>query len=97
MYEWAVRLIKKDLAYICHQTVEQMRGFNPEPSAWRDRPIEESLQLFEVNFKILYVYIIIPSLIQNEYINNCEHQSICYIKLSKKIILRLVPLLLVKR
>lgn len=47
LYEWAVVLIKKDLAYVCHQTADQMKGFNPEPSQWRDRPVEESLQLFE--------------------------------------------------
>jgi glutaminyl-tRNA synthetase len=33
-----------------------MKGFNPVPSPWRERPIEESLQLFEVekiiNFKL---------------------------------------------
>merc|ERR1712142_656445 len=47
LYEWAVSLIKKDLAYVCHQQVEEIRGFNPPPSPWRNRPIEESLQLFE--------------------------------------------------
>uniref|UniRef100_A0A914VYG5 Probable glutamine--tRNA ligase n=1 Tax=Plectus sambesii TaxID=2011161 RepID=A0A914VYG5_9BILA len=47
LYDWAVVLIKKNLAYICHQTVEEMRGFDVKPSPWRERPIEESLQLFE--------------------------------------------------
>lgn len=47
LYEWAVLLIKKGLAYVCHQTAEQMKGFNTEMSPWRDRPIEENLQLFE--------------------------------------------------
>lgn len=47
LYEWAVLLIKKGLAYVCHQTADEMKGFNPEPSQWRDRPIEENLQLFE--------------------------------------------------
>merc|ERR550532_136790 len=47
LYEWAIVLIKKDLAYICHQKVEDMRGFNPPPSPWRNRPMKESLQLFE--------------------------------------------------
>ena len=47
LYEWAVELIKKDLAYVCHQQVEEIRGFNPPPSPWRERPIAESLQLFE--------------------------------------------------
>ena len=47
LYEWAVDLIKKDLAYVCHQQVEEIRGFNPPPSPWRDRPMAESLQLFE--------------------------------------------------
>lgn len=47
LYEWAIVLIKKGLAYVCHQTAEEMKGFNPKPSQWRDRPIEENLQLFE--------------------------------------------------
>ncbi|XP_063379722.1 probable glutamine--tRNA ligase isoform X1 [Cydia fagiglandana] len=47
LYEWAVQLIKKDLAYVCHQKSEEIKGFNPPPSPYRNRPIEESLQLFE--------------------------------------------------
>ena len=47
LYEWAKQLIEKDLAYVCHQKVEDIRGFNPPPSPWRDRPVSESRQLFE--------------------------------------------------
>ncbi|KAL5274069.1 QARS family protein [Megaselia abdita] len=47
LYEWAVVLIKKGLAYVCHQNADEMKGFNPKPSPWRERPIEESLLLFE--------------------------------------------------
>lgn len=47
LYQWAIDLIKKDLAYICHQKIEDMRGFNPPPSPWRNRPMNESVQLFE--------------------------------------------------
>jgi len=47
LYEWAKFLITKDLAYVCHQKVEDIRGFNPPPSPWRNRPIPESLALFE--------------------------------------------------
>ncbi|XP_013387414.1 glutamine--tRNA ligase [Lingula anatina] len=47
LYEWAVELIKRGHAYVCHQTVEEIKGINPPPSPWRDRPIEESLILFE--------------------------------------------------
>ena len=32
---------------MCHQRVEDIRGFNPPPSPWRNRPLTESLQLFE--------------------------------------------------
>ncbi|XP_011874554.1 PREDICTED: probable glutamine--tRNA ligase isoform X2 [Vollenhovia emeryi] len=46
LYDWAVELVKKGLAYVCHQSSEEMKGFNPPPSPWRDRPIEESLLLF---------------------------------------------------
>lgn len=47
LYEWAIVLIKKGLAYVCHQTADEMKGFNTALSPWRERPIEESLQLFE--------------------------------------------------
>ena len=49
LYKWAVELIKVDLAYVCHQTVEEMRGIDAKPSPWRNRPIEESLLAFEVS------------------------------------------------
>lgn len=47
LYEWAVQLIRKGLAYVCHQSADDMKGFNPPPSPWRERPIEDNLQLFE--------------------------------------------------
>lgn len=47
LYDWAVLLIKKGLAYVCHQKADEIKGFNPPPSPWRDRPTAESLQLFE--------------------------------------------------
>lgn len=51
MYELAVGLIKKGLAYVCEQTPEQVREnrgdlTRPAVSPYRDRPIEESLDLF---------------------------------------------------
>ena len=52
MYECAVELIKKGLAYVCELNAEQMREYRgdlstPAKSPFRDRPIEESLDLFE--------------------------------------------------
>lgn len=47
LYDWAVKLIEKGFAYVCHQTADEMKGFNPKPSQWRDRPIAKSLRLFE--------------------------------------------------
>ncbi len=52
MYECAVGLIKKGLAYACELTAEQVKEFRgdlttPARSPYRDRPIEESLELFE--------------------------------------------------
>ncbi|GFR04294.1 glutamine--tRNA ligase [Trichonephila clavata] len=47
LYEYACTLIKKDMAYVCHQKQEELKGFNPPPSPWRNRPVEESLQLFQ--------------------------------------------------
>lgn len=51
-YEYAVELIKKGLAYVCELTPEQFREYRgdttkPAVSPWRDRPIEENLDLFE--------------------------------------------------
>ncbi len=50
LYEWAKELIRRDLAYICHQKGDELKGHNVAESPWRNRPIEESLQLFEVEF-----------------------------------------------
>uniref|UniRef100_A0A8D9F353 glutamine--tRNA ligase n=1 Tax=Cacopsylla melanoneura TaxID=428564 RepID=A0A8D9F353_9HEMI len=47
LYEWAVKLITKGLAYVCHQKSEEIKGFTPPPSPWRERPVEENLKLFE--------------------------------------------------
>ncbi len=51
MYELAVQLIKEGCAYVCELTPDQMREnrgdlSNPAVSPYRDRPIEESLNLF---------------------------------------------------
>lgn len=51
MYECAEELIQKGLAYVCELTPEQMRECRgdlttPAKSPFRDRPIEESLDLF---------------------------------------------------
>lgn len=53
LYEWAIQLINAGLAYVCHQTADEMKGFNPPPSPWRDRPVSENLQLFQVNTSIM--------------------------------------------
>ena len=47
LYDMAVELIRRNLAYVCHQKVEEIKGHNPPPSPWRNRPNEESLHLFE--------------------------------------------------
>ncbi|MBQ4437410.1 glutamine--tRNA ligase/YqeY domain fusion protein [bacterium] len=53
LYEWAVELIKKGKAFVCQQTLEEMRrdrgtatGAGKE-SPWRNRSVEENLELFE--------------------------------------------------
>lgn len=51
MYEVAVGLIKKGLAYVCELTPEEVRAnrgdlTHPAVSPYRNRPIEESLDLF---------------------------------------------------
>ena len=53
LYEWAKVLIKKGLAYVDDQTQEQIRENRGTvtvpgtPSPWRDRSVEENLDLFE--------------------------------------------------
>lgn len=52
MYNYAVELIEKGLAYVCQLTAEEMRANRgdlqtPAKSPYRDRPIEESLDLFK--------------------------------------------------
>ena len=53
LYDWAIVLIKKGLAYVDDQTQEEIRlnrGTVSEPgkpSPWRDRSVEENLDLFE--------------------------------------------------
>lgn len=51
MYDAAVQLIQKGLAYVCELTPDQMREnrgdlTHPAVSPYRDRPVEESLDLF---------------------------------------------------
>jgi glutaminyl-tRNA synthetase len=53
IYQYAVELIKKGLAYVDHLTAEQIREYRgtfTEPgrnSPYRDRPVEENLRLLE--------------------------------------------------
>ena len=51
-YEYAVELIKKGLAYVCELTPEEFKEYRgdigkPAVSPYRDRPVEENLDLFE--------------------------------------------------
>ena len=51
-YEYAVELIKKGLAYVCDLTAEQFKEYRgdigkPAVSPYRDRSVEENLDLFE--------------------------------------------------
>lgn len=53
LYDWAVQLIKDGKAYVCDQTVEEVRDFRGgwnkpgRDSPYRDRSVEENLDLFE--------------------------------------------------
>ena len=52
LYDYAVRLIRKGVAYVCDLTVDQVREYRGTvtrpgvPSPCRDRPVEENLDLF---------------------------------------------------
>ena len=53
MYEYAIKLIKKGKAYVCDLSPEEIREYRgtlTEPgknSPYRDRSVEENLELFE--------------------------------------------------
>eukprot|EP01114_Cavostelium_apophysatum_P010828 TRINITY_DN2495_c0_g1_i1.p1 TRINITY_DN2495_c0_g1~~TRINITY_DN2495_c0_g1_i1.p1 ORF type:complete len:814 (-),score=239.51 TRINITY_DN2495_c0_g1_i1:35-2335(-) len=49
LYDLAVQLIKSDKAYVCHQTGDEIKSYREKrmDSPYRNRPIEESLKLFE--------------------------------------------------
>lgn len=53
IYECAVKLIEKGLAYVCELNADQIREYRGtltepgKPSPYRDRPIEENLNLFK--------------------------------------------------
>lgn len=53
-YEYAVKLIKDGKAYVCDLSADEMREYRgndagkpSRPSPWRDRSVEENLDLFE--------------------------------------------------
>lgn len=55
LYDLAVKLVKKNKAYVCHQTKEQIKADREQakktgvlpPSPYRERSVEENLALFE--------------------------------------------------
>lgn len=49
LYDLAVELIRRGCAYVDHQTPEEIKEYREKKlnSPWRDRPISESLNLFE--------------------------------------------------
>ena len=55
IYDWAIKLIKDGKAYVCDQPVEEVReyrgGWNKpgKNSPFRDRTVEENLDLFELS------------------------------------------------
>jgi glutaminyl-tRNA synthetase len=49
LYDFAVELIKKGKAYVCHQTKQEIAEGRAKmiPSPWRDTPVEVNLKKFE--------------------------------------------------
>jgi glutaminyl-tRNA synthetase len=49
LYDLAVELIRRDKAYVCHQKADDIKAFREQRrnSPWRDRPVGESLRIFE--------------------------------------------------
>ncbi len=53
MYDWAIQLIQKGCAFVCDQTLDEVRSFRGtitspgQASPFRNRSVEENLDLFE--------------------------------------------------
>lgn len=49
LYDLAVKMIKKGLAYVCHQTKAEIEAYRESRtnSPFRDRSVEENLRLFD--------------------------------------------------
>jgi len=49
LYDLAVELIRRRCAYVCHQTPDEIKASREAntDSPWRDRPVEESLHIFD--------------------------------------------------
>ena len=49
LYDLAVELIRRRGAYVCHQTGDEIKASREAhtDSPWRDRPVEESLRIFD--------------------------------------------------
>lgn len=49
LYDLALKLIQSGNAYVCHQSGEEIKAYREQRkgSPWRDRPIEESVRLFQ--------------------------------------------------
>jgi len=53
LYEFAVNLVKQGKAYVCELSAEELSEYRGtttkpgKPSPWRDRPVEENLELLE--------------------------------------------------
>lgn len=84
LYEFAVQLIKKGKAYVCHLSPEEIREYRgtlTEPgreSPYRNRTVEENLELFErmrmENFQREHVYCV-PKLTWLPAISTCAIRS----------------------
>lgn len=48
LYQYALELISRGHAYICQQEPEIVGLWDGPMSPWRERPVDESLALFEV-------------------------------------------------
>ena len=53
LYQYAVQLIKRGHAYVCHQEQEVVGLRDGPVSPWRERPVGESLALFEVRQRLM--------------------------------------------
>ncbi|XP_014225371.1 probable glutamine--tRNA ligase [Trichogramma pretiosum] len=47
LYDFGISLIKRELAYVCHQSSQEVKGFQTVSSPWRSNSVLQNLRIFQ--------------------------------------------------